>query len=102
MSFMGVEFVVVNVVVGAGGLVKSAYSLKTKSLQLCLLWLARSKSDMFEVIWAVKRYGCFSPNARCRCIRGYRARHDASGSSSLMLGFYPCSHCIEPLNGFEK
>ena len=37
-SFMGVEYVVVHVVVDAGGLAKSVYSLETKSLQLHLLW----------------------------------------------------------------
>ena len=38
VDFMGVEFIVVQVVVDSGGLTKSAYLLKTRSLQLCLLW----------------------------------------------------------------
>ena len=37
-DFVGVEFVVVHAVVGADSLAKSAYSLKTESLQLHLFW----------------------------------------------------------------
>ena len=37
VGFVELEFVVVHVVVGAGGLTKSTYSSKTGSLQLCLL-----------------------------------------------------------------
>ena len=42
---MGVEFVVVNMVVGADSLVKSAYSLKIGSLQLCLLRSSFGRRD---------------------------------------------------------
>ena len=37
MGFVGLEFVVVHVVIDVSGLAKSANSLKTRSLQLCLL-----------------------------------------------------------------
>ena len=37
VSFMGVEFVVVHMLVDAHILTKSTYSVKTESLQFCML-----------------------------------------------------------------